>query len=140
MAEAVNVFSQGYTLTHNGEKYTVSPLNLEMLAVFEAWCEEVAFRKVERSKGKVSAEIYEGRLNAIANLVSSGAFAVGGRLAWELAQSRAGQRYLFHLQITLKHGGLDEDETAQIFDACQSEIFAKSTQAPSDPNPRTPTV
>lgn len=141
MAEAAKVFGKGLSLTHKGKTYTLAPLTLDMLAMFEVWLEDRAFAKVERSRGRVSEDAYRERLDAVARLVASESFSHVGRLAFEASRSREGQIYLLFLQLSKNDNEVDEVLAEEIWEAHRDEVLAKQRAAMGTvPNPQTPTT
>lgn len=138
MGEAARVFGKGSSFEWRGQRYTLAPLDLDMLAAFEAWLEDNAFQRVERMRHRVTADVYARRLEEVTKLVASGAFRYNGPLADEASASPEGQKYLLLLRLARHHAEITADTVEQMWQEHYQAILARIEAMERDPNSPAP--
>src|SRR5262245_57297609 len=138
MGEAALTFGKAGSIEFEGRAYPISPLLGEDLGAFEVWCEDQAWSKVERTRGRCTEEAYQGRLDSVTRLVAVGGFGYGGDLAARASASDAGQRYLAYLQLAKLSPGMTEELASKIVDhdraLARARLAAANGHGGPDPN------
>lgn len=139
MAEAAKALATGQIIEFGGLIYRLKPFDLDMASMFEVWLENEAWKAVERHRGRIPDEVYQGRLDAVSRLVAAQAFAYGGELAARSALTMKGQSYVLFLMLL---GGGNEDVSERLahdmMQQAYAEIQARMREANYDPNSPSP--
>lgn len=138
MAEAARVFGRGGSVEHKGKRYEVAPLDLDMLAAFEVWLEDNAWRRVERSRGRVSEAVYQERHDRVTAQIGSGVYAFDGASARRAAATTAGKKYLFYLMLSRANREVNEELACEIFEADAVAAQARMDAGSPGPNAEAP--
>jgi hypothetical protein len=125
MAQAAQATGHGLSVEFDGRKYEIAHLDPDMLGMFEVWLEDQAFKKVERTRGRVPPEVYKERLDVVGGKVSSFQYAVGTENFEAAWRSPGGQKYIFFLRLAKKNPDIDEDFANRLWDTKYQEILAR---------------
>jgi hypothetical protein len=135
VAEATHALGVGPHVEFNGRKYPISPWTIEMTCQFEGWLEQQAFDAVERTRGFVSEDVYQRRLDTVTRLIASKQFASGSQAAADAAKTPAGMKFSTYLQLRPASPNITEKLVHEIWEAKQAEVLAKVEAANRDPDP-----
>lgn len=125
MSDAAAALAAPLTVKHKDKDYPLSPLNLDMIAMFERWLENRAFETIEVRKGQIPEDDYERLLSAWIEQCASGRYRWGGPAALSASKSAAGLRFLVFLMLAEKTPGMTPKFAAEIFDNQLDEVRAK---------------
>ena len=140
MSEQAKALGKGQIFDFKGVRYTLTPFNNDMMAMFSTWLEDQAWRRVERTRDKVPADAYAERHAAVSKLVAENAFAFGGEIAARASQTLDGQKYILFLMLCPENKDASERLASDMMDQVYAEVSARMTEANADPNSPTPTT
>lgn len=142
MAEAMKALGAGGDFEFRGKRYYLHPFDLDSVAMFEAWLEGQAWDSAERWRHKVSEEVYQRRLDAVARLVASQRFRYGGQVAADAAASVAGMRQILYLMLARDSRNEDVTEAlvGEMWGEAEAKLRALVRAANEDPLGTPPTT
>lgn len=133
MSDAAAAVGAGMMVRHQGKEYALSPLDVDMLALFERWLEERAFAAVEARKHRSSVEDYERMLSVVVEQCAAGRYRYGCRAAREAARSIEGQKFLAFLMLSKSSQAMTPKLAGEIWDSQVQELTAKMEAVNADP-------
>jgi hypothetical protein len=125
MSDAAAALAAPITVSHKGKEYQLSPLNLDMIAMFERWLENRAYEVIEIRKGAVARDDYECMLHGWVADCAAGRYRWGRTTAQQSSRSVEGLKFLNFLMLAEKNPSMNQKLAAEIFDAQLAEIQAK---------------
>lgn len=125
MADAAAALATPTNIKHGGKEYELSPLTLDMLAMFERWLENRAFEAIQVRKGQVAEDDYERLLSAWVEQCASGRYRWGSRTAQRAARTKDGMGFLFFVQLAAKNQAMSQRLATEIMESQLAEYQAK---------------
>lgn len=125
MSDAAAALAAPISIKHKGKEYPLSPLSLDMIAMFERWLENRAFETIELRKGGVSEDDYERLLGSWVEQCASGRYRWAGKAAQRAARTKEGMSFLLFVQLAEKNPQMTQRLAAEILEAGLSEVRAK---------------
>lgn len=145
MSESAKAVGAPGEIKFRGKTKKLGPVTIEMLGMFDAWVERLAFEAVERSRGFIPDVQYRERLEAVIRLVAMGALQFGSVACMEAARSLAGQKYQVLLQLKAGNPSdpeIDEKYVEDLFQESQEKLLAEmqrmTVEDPTKPAPAMP--
>lgn len=125
MSDAAAAMGAPTVVSYGGKDYPLSPLSVDMLAMFERWLEDRAFDKIEVRKGQIAQDTYEKLLAAWVEQCASGRFRWGSTVAQNAVRTEDGMAFLLFLQLAERTPAMSQKLAREILTAQLAEIQAK---------------
>ncbi|MGE3804152.1 MAG: hypothetical protein AB7K24_05720 [Gemmataceae bacterium] len=143
MGDAARALSKGPTIEMDGRSYTLTPFNLDMIAMFEAWLEDQAYARVERCRGQIPDDEYQRRLRTVTELVGSMAFSFGSEAYSKAMESLPGKKQMLWLMLTANDRTITRAQIDSLFadnlelalGKLQAAIHAPKAAGEASPSP-----
>jgi hypothetical protein len=115
MGEAAQALGKASTIVIDGQALELTPFNLDMVAMFEAWLEDQAYARVERCRGQVPEDEYQRRLRTVTELIGSLAFSFGSEAFSQAMEALPGKKHMLWLMLTAKNPQVTRAQIETLF-------------------------
>jgi hypothetical protein len=133
MSDSAKAFGVGASIEWKGIRYAMAAFTYKMASMFSAWLEEEAWAKVERSRGRVSDEVYQARHRAMSELIGSGVYEVGQVAYAQKFASSEGQKMQLYLMLSKEDPKFPMSILEEMYAEKFTELMARKEELNDDP-------
>lgn len=125
MSDAAAALAAPGSITYGDKEYPLSPLSIDMIAMFERWAENRAYDTIAARKGHIADDDYERLLSAWVEQCTSGRYKWGKTACARLLRTDDGMAFLLFLQLAEKTPTMTQPLARKILEKSFADIQAK---------------